>query len=169
MLRIDEKNIREYSVPNVVGVIITSNYLTDGCYLPPDDRRHYVAWSPLSAGDLSPEYFEKLYRWYDEGGNRHVAAWLAAVNLADFNPKAPPKKTAAFWEVVDAERGGEESEFADIIDLMTTTGGTARSDHLGEAEDPRLGLADAVARRPEEPPTDPEAAGAGRLSARRQS
>ena len=30
----------------------------------------------------------------------------------------------AFWEVVDAERGGEESEFADIIDRMTSKGGT---------------------------------------------
>ncbi len=58
------------------------------------------------AGDLGPTISTKLYRWYeDEGGNRHVAAWLAAVNLADFNPKAPPQKTAAFWEIVDAERG----------------------------------------------------------------
>ena len=50
VLRCDEKNIREYSVPNVTGVIITSNYLTDGCFLPADDRRHYVAWSPLAGG-----------------------------------------------------------------------------------------------------------------------
>jgi hypothetical protein len=26
------------------GVIFTSNHKTDGLFLPPDDRRHFVAW-----------------------------------------------------------------------------------------------------------------------------
>ncbi|QIG49452.1 hypothetical protein G5V57_18055 [Nordella sp. HKS 07] len=122
VLRCDEKNIREYSVPNVVGVIITTNYLTDGCYLPSDDRRHYVAWSPLAAGALGTEYFDELYRWYQDGGNRHVAAWLAALDLTGFNPKAPPAKTEAFWSVVDANQGGEEGGLADVIDVMMVNG-----------------------------------------------
>ena len=45
VLRIDEKNLREYYVFNVLGFLITTNYKTDGIYLPADDRRHYVAWS----------------------------------------------------------------------------------------------------------------------------
>src|SRR5262249_39176017 len=45
VLRVDEKNVREYVVPNVCGVIVTTNHKTDGIYLAPDDRRHYVAWS----------------------------------------------------------------------------------------------------------------------------
>src|ERR1700683_4469077 len=43
VLRVDEKNLREYSVPNVCGVVITTNHWTDGIFLPADDRRHYVA------------------------------------------------------------------------------------------------------------------------------
>ena len=43
VLRCDEKNLREYSVPNICGVVITTNYKGDGIYLPADDRRHYVA------------------------------------------------------------------------------------------------------------------------------
>jgi hypothetical protein len=130
-LRIDEKSIREYRVPNVVGVIITSNYKTDGCYLPADDRRHYVAWSDLPAagepGALGGDYFERLYRWYDdEGGVRHVAAWLASHSLADFDPKAPPLKTRAFWEIVDAHRSADESEIADAIDKMEEASGGKR-------------------------------------------
>jgi Family of unknown function (DUF5906) len=39
VLRCDEKNLREYSVPNVCGVVITTNYKSDGIYLPADDRR----------------------------------------------------------------------------------------------------------------------------------
>jgi hypothetical protein len=124
VLRCDEKNLREYAVPNVTGVIITSNYLTDGCFLPPDDRRHYVAWSPLQAGMLTPAYFERLYDWYeDKGGNRHVAAWLKAVNLDGFNPKAPPPKTEAFWTIVDANQGAEEGGLADVIDAMMSEDG----------------------------------------------
>lgn len=46
VLRVDEKNLREYPVFNVCGVIITTNHKADGLFLPPDDRRHYVAWSP---------------------------------------------------------------------------------------------------------------------------
>jgi hypothetical protein len=42
VLRVDEKNLREYAVPNVLGAIITTNHKTNGVYLPPDDRRHYV-------------------------------------------------------------------------------------------------------------------------------
>ena len=51
VLRVDEKNLREYAILNVCGVIITTNHKTDGIYLPADDRRHYVAWSDLTKED----------------------------------------------------------------------------------------------------------------------
>src|SRR5262249_1756123 len=41
-LVIDEKNLKEYSIPNCVAIICTSNYKTGGLYLPADDRRFYV-------------------------------------------------------------------------------------------------------------------------------
>jgi hypothetical protein len=67
-LRIDEKNIRECVIPNLVGVVITTNH-KGGIYLPPDDRRHFVAWSILPKGHFPPEYFSRLYKWYADGGN----------------------------------------------------------------------------------------------------
>ena len=33
VLRVDEKNLREYSLINCCGVIITTNYKTDGIFL----------------------------------------------------------------------------------------------------------------------------------------
>jgi Family of unknown function (DUF5906) len=45
VLRCDEKHLREHSVMNVCGVIMTTNYKTSGIYLPADDRRHFVAYS----------------------------------------------------------------------------------------------------------------------------
>ena len=117
VLRCDEKNIREYAVPNVCGVLITSNHI-DGVYLPPDDRRHYVAATELTKDDFTTDYFTRLYGWYEAGGYRHVAALLAERDLADFNPKAPPPKTAAFWQVVDAGRAPEDGELADALDAL---------------------------------------------------
>ncbi len=55
VLRVDEKNLREYNVPNLCGVIITTNHKTDGIFLPADDRRHYVAWSDLTLDDFETD------------------------------------------------------------------------------------------------------------------
>lgn len=116
VLRVDQKHTQEINVLNVCGVIITTNHKTDGLYLPPDDRRHFVAWSELSAEDFDAEYWTRLYGWYEAGGYEHVAAYLHERDLSQFNPKAPPEKTAAFWDIVDTSRAPEDSELADILE-----------------------------------------------------
>jgi Family of unknown function (DUF5906) len=103
VLRVDEKHLREYSVFNVCGVIITTNYKTNGVYLPAEDRRHYVAWSNLKKENFSDAYWEKIWKWYEGGGFGHVAAFLSTLDISDFNPKAAPPKTEAFWAIVDAK------------------------------------------------------------------
>jgi hypothetical protein len=118
VLRIDEKNLREYNIPNLCGVVITTNHKTDGIFLPADDRRHSVAWSDLTKDDFAPDYWAKLWSWYDRGGDRHVAAYLTVLDLSGFDPKAPPPKTQAFWDVVDANRAPEDAELADVIDAL---------------------------------------------------
>ena len=118
VLRVDEKNLREYNILNCCGVLITTNHKADGIYLPADDRRHYVAWSPLVKEDFEDTYWGELWRWYDSGGDRHVAAYLAKLDLSGFNPKAPPPKTAAFWDIVGAGRPPEDAELADALDLL---------------------------------------------------
>jgi hypothetical protein len=117
VLRIDEKNIREYYVANCVGVIITTNY-KDALYLPPDDRRTHVAWSELTKEDFTEAYWKELWNWYYAGGFEHVAAYLATLDISGFNGKAPPLKTSAFWAIVDINRSPEDSELADRLDDM---------------------------------------------------
>lgn len=116
VLRIDEKNLREYSIFNCCGVVITTNHKTDGIYLPPDDRRHFVAWSDLTKEDFVDGYWLSLWRWYESGGCGHVAAYLRALDLSAFDPKAPPHKTPEFWDIADANRAPEEAELADVLD-----------------------------------------------------
>jgi hypothetical protein len=113
-----KKNLREHSVFNCCGVVITTNHKTDGIYLPEDDRRHYVAWSHFDKGDFNDSYWRNLYHWYERGGTEHVAAYLANLDISGFNPKAPPPKTRAFWEIVDTNRAPEDAELADILDLL---------------------------------------------------
>jgi hypothetical protein len=118
VLRIDEKSLQECYVPNFVGVVLTTNYKTDGIYLPADDRRHYVAWSDLTKEDFSDSYWRTLWDWYEDGGYGHVAAYLAALDISDFDPKAPPPKTDAFWEIVHANRAPESSELNDVLESL---------------------------------------------------
>jgi hypothetical protein len=117
-LRVDEKHLREYYAVNCTGVILTTNHKSNGIYLPPDDRRTYVAWSGRTRDDFAPDYWNNLYRYYDEGGDGHVAAFLAQRDLSGFDPKAPPFKTKAWFEIVDAGRAPEDSEIADVLDLI---------------------------------------------------
>jgi hypothetical protein len=118
VLRCDEKNLREHSVPNLTGVVILTNHKSDGIFLPPDDRRHFVAWSDAQRTDFTPEFWTDLYRWYDSEGRPHVAACLMSLDLSSFNPKAPPPQTAAFWEIVDASRPTEDGELSDLLEAL---------------------------------------------------
>jgi len=118
VLYVDEKNTGEYYVPNLCCVAITSNHKTDGIYLPADDRRHFVGWSNVGPEDFAEDYWRQLYRWYANGGNEAVAAYLAGLDLSGFDPKAPLTKTSAFWEIVNANRAPEDTELADVLDAL---------------------------------------------------
>jgi hypothetical protein len=118
VLRIDEKNRTEYSIPNVCGVVITTNHKTDGIYLPADDRRHFVAWSDLDKTAFTDKYWKDLWRWYENGGCEVVAHYLQTLDLSAFNAKAPPPQTDAFFEIVNASRAPEDAELADALDVI---------------------------------------------------
>lgn len=117
-LRVDEKHLAEYYVVNVVWPLITTNYRTDALYLPPDDRRHYVAWSPVQEADFEDGYWNRIWRYYDQGGLNDCAAYLRTLDISEFDPKAPPPKTPAFYAIVNAQRGVEEPELQDLLDAL---------------------------------------------------
>lgn len=134
VIRVDEKFINEYSALNVVGVVITTNHKTAGIYLPADDRRHFVAWSPLSKDDFDSSYWDRLWSWYQAGGHQHVAAFLAEHDLSNFDAKAPPPKTPAFWDMVEASRAPEDAELADALDRLGNPRAVTVSQIAGQAD-----------------------------------
>jgi hypothetical protein len=148
-MRVDEKHLREYYVFNVCGVIITTNYKSNGLYLPAEDRRHYVAWSDYRKEDFSEDYWDTIWGWYEnEGGYGHVAAYLNQLDLSDFNPKAPPPKTEAFWAIVDANRSPDDAGLADALDLLGRPN-VATIDTIARAAEPdtAIWLRDRKSRR----------------------
>ena len=118
VLRVDEKNLREHYVVNVCGVVITTNHKADGLFLPADDRRHFVAWSGLERSEFDAGYWRSLYGWYSRSGFGHVCQFLATLDLTEFDPKAPPPKTAAFWAIVQAGDAPEGGQLRDILDRL---------------------------------------------------
>ena len=117
-LQVEEKFLRAYWILNVVGIILTTNYKTNGIYLDPQDRRHYVAWSNLSRDDFEDGYWNRLFGWYDAGGSQNVAAYLRELDISTFDPKATPPQTEAFWDIVNANRSPQDAELADVLDKM---------------------------------------------------
>jgi hypothetical protein len=114
----DEKNTKEYPIFNRCGVAITTNHKADGIFLPADDRRHYVAWTDLTKASFVSNYWDRIWKWYANGGDRHVTAYLDELDLSKFDAKAPPPQTAAFWDIVDANRAPEEGELQDVIEEL---------------------------------------------------
>jgi DNA polymerase I-like protein with 3'-5' exonuclease and polymerase domains len=117
-LRTNEKHIKQYYLPNVCGVVFTLNDKEIGMYLPPDDRRHSVAWSDRKREDFPAEYWSKIWDWYADGGFGHVAAYLRQFDLSKFRPKEPPLKTPAFWDIANANRATEETALQDALDFL---------------------------------------------------
>jgi Family of unknown function (DUF5906) len=119
ILRCNEKHLRQYYVPNVLGLIISTNHKTGGVYLPSDDRRHFIAWSPCEKEEFTAEYFNQVWAWLlYEGGNAHVAAYLAQHDLSAFDAHTLPPQTPAFWEIVAAGQAPEDQDLADLIDEL---------------------------------------------------
>jgi hypothetical protein len=147
VLRCDEKHTREYTVLNCCGVIITTNHKTNGLYLPANDRRHYVAWSDLKTDDTDQDYWNSIWAWYRAGGHGHVAAYLAQLDISSFDPKAPPPKTQAFWDIVDANRAPEDAELADVLDHLGNPAVVTLEDIASKATDFSEWLRDRKNRR----------------------
>jgi hypothetical protein len=117
-IRISEKYLREYYIFNRFGMVVTTNH-RDALYLPADDRRHYVAFSERRTEDFTAEFWKSFWGWYrNEDGVKHVAAYLHQYDLSDFDSKATPPKTPAFWCMVGADRGEAHGELLDAVEAL---------------------------------------------------
>ena len=117
-LPLNDKYAKLRHIINRVRVFITTNDWMS-MYIPPEDRRMFIMHSSLpqrwhdSAG--KPDYFNRLFAWFEGGGTSHVAAWLAVRDLSAFDPKAQVTRTAG-WGAVAASWGEPEDAVAWVLD-----------------------------------------------------
>jgi Bifunctional DNA primase/polymerase, N-terminal/Primase C terminal 2 (PriCT-2) len=117
ILRVNDKYIKHRAIENCCGVTITMNE-KESLYLPVGDRRHYVLHSEFTRTDHEEDYFNKLMTYYSDGGYLAVRNYLANLDLSDFDAKAPPPETQAFWEIVENSQAPETSDFAAVALAM---------------------------------------------------
>jgi hypothetical protein len=110
-LPLNDKYQKLRYVINVLRVVITTNDWM-AMYIPAEDRRMFIMHSTLPQRwnelEGKPDYFMRFFAWLEAGGAANVAAWLAARDLSNFNPKAQVEKTMG-WEAV-ANTWGEPDD-----------------------------------------------------------
>lgn len=118
MLTCNDKYIAQHPVLNVLRLVLTTNHMVDGIYLPPEDRRHYCAWS--DAEKMDEDTATALWEWYAAGGMDYVAHYLANLDLSatDFNRAAPPRQTPWWHQLVEGGRPAEDDRFSDALDKL---------------------------------------------------
>jgi hypothetical protein len=118
MLTCNDKYVAQHPVLNVLRLVMTTNHRVDGVYLPPEDRRHYCAWS--DAGKMTEEESKALWEWYDAGGMDFVANYLNTYDIAaaGFNRASPPPQTEWWKELVESGRPAEDDRFKDVIEKL---------------------------------------------------
>ena len=119
VLRVDEKNLREHAVLNCAA---SSS--------PPTTRPTASTCRPTTAATSSRGPTSRKDDFAEDYWNRSVALVRrrrrsprrrlprTALDISAFDPKAPPPKTAAFWEIVDANRAPEDGELRDVLDRL---------------------------------------------------
>jgi len=111
---INPKYGQKFTVRMFCGVIITTNHLSSGIYIPAGDRRYDVIECAtmremgFSDESIMRAYFDDLWGWFNlDGGDTHVAAFLNARDISKFNASNGQRKTAAHKTVVSAGLVGD--------------------------------------------------------------
>lgn len=102
-LDVNEKNLRPYSIPNIVQAFLQTNH-RDGLHIDPGSRRYFCLWAEAvipedpEARERWNEHFSRYWHWLEqEQGYEKVYAMLLRRDVAHINPMARPVITA--WQV----------------------------------------------------------------------
>lgn len=114
-MQINPKYGQKYTVRLHCGVIMTTNHMMTGIYIPEDDRRYDVIESAtkremgLEDDRTRGEYFLELWNWFNcDDGVNHIYAYLLERNIKDFSASYGQRKTEAHRLIVAAANYGDE-------------------------------------------------------------
>lgn len=112
-LPINIKHGRAFEVPNLVAGWFTTNH-RDALAMEPGERRFFCIWS--DAVPQSPDYYDRLVRFYEAGGAERAALWLMARDLSGFTAKGRAPETEAFRDMVEINRSPLEDMVRSAIE-----------------------------------------------------
>jgi len=114
MLRVNEKNMPEFNIPNIVQAIFFSN--NEGAMTIKDAERRYFCIR-IEAELLIPEHATAIWQWYQqEQGFEKVFGWLLDRNVTRFDPQARPPVTDYQRDLVETSRTDLEQHIVEIIE-----------------------------------------------------
>lgn len=117
---INPKYGKQFQHKMFCGVIITTNHLASGLYIPSDDRRYDVLETAtlhemgLDDEKVKKAYFDKMWSWVlnkgEDGftGKMHIAAFLHLRNISKFSAALGQRKTAAHRRIVSLGLAGDQ-------------------------------------------------------------
>ena len=111
-LSINRKGLHPYDMANRLLVLAFSNDPVP-ITLDSQDRRWFAIKS--TAPRMSSVAGATMWRWFNNGGARACAAWLAARDVSAFNPGAAPPMTEFKLTLVEQGMSANESFLADMI------------------------------------------------------
>lgn len=91
-LRVNIKFVPEYVVPDCVNYLFTSNH-PDAFFLENDDRRFFI--HEVLVKPLEEAFYLDYMLWLDTTGPAALFHYLLNLDLGDFNPSAPARRTVA--------------------------------------------------------------------------
>jgi hypothetical protein len=142
-LPLNDKYAKLRFVINVLRVFITTNdYIA--MYIPAEDRRMFIMHSNLEQKwhekRGQPDYFRRLFDWFERGGAANVAAWLAARDISKFDPKAQVVRTQG-WATVANSWSEPEDAVSKALDALKDPDVVFGVELIGAAFDDREDLA----------------------------
>lgn len=112
---VNMKGTPEYTLPNCVNLVTTSNY-PDSIRLDDDDRRCAVIRFGTRGDNLPKKFWADYHDWVDGDGAAIVYGWLLKADLTGFNPKDDAPFTEDKSEMIRATRRVDEQWVARLWD-----------------------------------------------------
>jgi hypothetical protein len=117
-LSVNQKNVAARLIPNLTGVIYTTNH-HDAIFMKNDDRRHLVCWSHVVRTREHDELCAAVWNWLlIENGIEKVATFLHNYDISAFKPYAPPRHTEAFRHMVQSDENEVDAQIEGVLGTM---------------------------------------------------
>lgn len=100
-LRINQKYLQEYTVPDCINYYFTSNH-PDSFFLEDTDRRYFI--HAINRPPLPQAFYRKYAEWLEGSGPHALFHHLLTLDLTGFDPQGPAPMSAAKVDMINNGR-----------------------------------------------------------------